>query len=136
LPRLNRLLAGYRLWIHLDLARNELQAMTAFEGAIHIQTRASVAPMQALAGGFTAFCRSHAAAFCGVRKESTGTGTACAAGYAGFVHRFQSAGNMRYDHGAQTFDAREEAMRWRRPVTGWSIPRREFLSERGISRPG
>jgi hypothetical protein len=74
LPRLNRLLAGYRLWIHLDLARNELQAMTAFEGAIHIQTRASVAPMQALAGGFTAFCRSHATAFCLVPKKAPGPG--------------------------------------------------------------
>jgi hypothetical protein len=74
LPRLNRLLAGYRLWIHLDLARNELQAMTAFEGAIHIQTRASVAPMQALAGGFTAFCRSHAGALCRVRKKASGPG--------------------------------------------------------------
>jgi hypothetical protein len=66
------LLAGSRLWIHLDLARNELQAMTAFESAIHLQTRASVAPMQALAGEFTAFCRSHATAFCRVPKKASG----------------------------------------------------------------
>src|ERR1700677_1294210 len=76
LPRLNRLLAGYRLWIHLDLARNELQAMTAFEGAIHIQTRASVAPMQASAGDsrhFVAAMPAPSAAFGRKHRDRDGS---------------------------------------------------------------
>jgi hypothetical protein len=119
---------------HLDLARNELQAMSAFAGVIHIQSGASVAPMQALAEDSRQIVQHRA--FYRVGEKAPGAGRGVLQDALASFTRFQSDGKMRYDCDAETLDAREEAMQWLRPVTSWPIPRRRFLSERGISRPG
>jgi hypothetical protein len=90
--------------------------MTAFAGVIHIN-QARVLQQCKRWREFNGKLSQQNPCLQTRAKESIGSRTGGSARYVGFVHRFQSAGNMRYDNGAETLDAREEAMRWLRPVT-------------------